>query len=73
MKHNFSCWCPNIRGGGGGSSQLGQNPKFGRKFYLTAPLVTCKDVQWTGKSIHDQDLDDHSLWTKSRLRSQVKR
>ena len=26
-------------GEGGGASRLGQNPKFGRKFYLTAPFT----------------------------------
>ena len=41
-KHQFflSCWCPNVRGGGGGSSRLGQNPKFTQKNYWTAPLST---------------------------------
>ena len=39
-QQNFflSCWCPNVRGGGGGSSRLGQNPKFTQKNYWTAPL-----------------------------------
>ena len=38
-KHRlFSCfWCPNV--GGGGVKRLGQNPKFCRKFFWTAPLT----------------------------------
>ena len=39
QKKNF-CWgCPNLQGGGGGPSRLGQNPKFVKGTYCGAPLT----------------------------------
>ena len=41
-KHQFffiSFGCPNFRGGGRGSSRLGQNPKYFQKSGLRAPLT----------------------------------
>ena len=35
----FSFGCPNVRWGGGGSTWLGQNPKFSQKNHLKAPLT----------------------------------
>ena len=46
-KHNFFFFLfgnPNFQGGGGGSSRLGQNPNFYRKFVLEASLICYREI-----------------------------